>query len=43
MDAFYTPDLWVRFNHLELEYDNKFYDPAFWCRQAEHYATWGYR
>src|SRR6185295_4533552 len=28
VDAFYTPGIWIQFSHLELEYYEKFFDPA---------------
>lgn len=41
VDSFYTPDVWVQFSHLEIEYYEKFYDPKLFSRQAEHSALWG--
>ncbi|HZZ26371.1 MAG TPA: hypothetical protein VFE46_00085, partial [Pirellulales bacterium] len=40
VDAFYTPGIWIQFSHLEMEYYEKFYDPAQFQRQAKHHALW---
>ena len=40
VDAFHTPGMWVQFSHLELEYYDKFFDPAQYARQAAHDALW---
>jgi len=34
VDAFYTPGIWIQFAHLEMEYYEKFYEPAQYQRQA---------
>jgi hypothetical protein len=39
-DAFHLPGIWVQFSHLELEYYEKYYQPALFRRQAAHKATW---
>ena len=41
VDSFYTPDVWVQFSHLEIEYYERFYDPKLFSRQAQHSALWG--
>lgn len=41
VDAFHVPGIWLQFAHLELEYYEKFYDPALFKRQAEHGVVWG--
>lgn len=40
VDAFYTPGMWLQFAHLELEYYERFYDPAQYSRQASHDSLW---
>ena len=40
VDAFYTPGMWLQFSHLELEYYDRFFDPAQYTRQAAHDALW---
>lgn len=40
VDAFYTPGIWLQFSHLEMEYYEKFYDPAQYRRQSRHDALW---
>jgi hypothetical protein len=39
-DAFTVPGIWVQFSHLELEYYEKYYQPALFSRQAAHKQTW---
>ncbi|NMG06505.1 hypothetical protein [Brasilonema sp. UFV-L1] len=41
IDAFHVPGIWLQFSHLELEYYQKFYDPALFDRQAQHSELWG--
>ncbi|MGC3994190.1 MAG: hypothetical protein QM779_08810 [Propionicimonas sp.] len=40
VDAFYTPGMWLQFSHLELEYYDRYFDPAQYTRQAAHDALW---
>ncbi|MEW6153122.1 MAG: hypothetical protein AB1673_03895 [Actinomycetota bacterium] len=40
-DAFYLPGLWVQVSRLELEYYEKFANPAHFRRQAERPSVWG--
>ncbi len=40
VDAFYTPGMWLQVSHLELEYYDRFFDPAQYTRQAAHDALW---
>jgi hypothetical protein len=40
VDAFHFPGVWLQFAHLEMEYYDRFYDPAQYTRQAAHAATW---
>lgn len=40
VDAFYTPGMWLQFSHLELEYYDRFFDPALYKRQAAHDHVW---
>ena len=40
VDAFYTPGMWLQFSHLEMEYYDKFFDPAQYKRQAAHDQMW---
>lgn len=40
VDAFYTPGMWLQFSHLELEYYERFFDPALYERQAAHDHLW---
>lgn len=40
VDAFYLPGIWLQFAHLELEYYERFFDPAQYRRQAEHDRIW---
>jgi hypothetical protein len=40
VDAFYTPGMWLQFSHLELEYYDRYFDPAQYRRQANHDALW---
>lgn len=41
IDAFFVPGIWLQFSHLELEYYQKYYDPALFSRQAQHAELWG--
>lgn len=41
VDAFHLPGVWVQFSHLELEYYDKYFEPALYTRQAAHEAVWG--
>ena len=41
VDAFHLPGVWMQFSHLELEYYEKYFDPALYSRQAEHERLWG--
>ena len=41
IDAFHTPGIWLQFSHLELDYYQKFYNPALFTRQARHDEVWG--
>lgn len=41
VDAFYTPGMWLQFSHLEMEYYEKFYNPAQYTRQRKHHEMWG--
>ena len=41
VNAFHTPGIWLQFSHLELEYYQKFYNPALFRRQAQHETKWG--
>ncbi|RCJ32024.1 hypothetical protein A6770_19465 [Nostoc minutum NIES-26] len=43
IDAFFVPGIWLQFSHLELEYYQKYYDPALFSRQAKHAELWGDR
>ena len=40
VDAFYTPGMFLQFSHLELDYYDRFFDPAQYERQAAHDAIW---
>jgi hypothetical protein len=40
VDAFYTPGMWLQFSHLEMEYYDRFFDPAQFAKQAAHEAIW---
>ena len=40
VDAWYTPGMWLQFSHLELEYYERYVDPALYTRQAAHDAVW---
>ena len=40
VNAFHTPGIWLQFSHLELEYYEKFYNPALFRRQAQHETRW---
>ena len=41
VDAFHVPGVWMQFSHLELEYYDKYFDPALYSRQAAHVTWWG--
>jgi hypothetical protein len=41
VDAFHVPGVWMQCSHLELEYYEKYFDPALYSRQAAHDAVWG--
>jgi hypothetical protein len=41
VDAFHLPGVWMQFSHLELEYYEKYFDPALYSQQAAHDAIWG--
>jgi hypothetical protein len=41
IDAFFVPGIWLQFSHLELEYYQKYYDPALFSRQAQYAELWG--
>jgi hypothetical protein len=41
VDAFHLPGVWVQFSHLELEYYDKYFNPATYARQAAHTEVWG--
>ena len=40
VDAFHAPGVWMQFSHLELEYYQKYFDPALYARQAAHESMW---
>jgi hypothetical protein len=40
VDAWYTSGMWLQFSHLELEYYERFFDPAQYGRQAAHDGVW---
>jgi hypothetical protein len=40
VDAFYSPGMWLQFSHLEMEYYDRFFDPAQYTRQARHDKIW---
>jgi hypothetical protein len=40
VDAFYTSGMWLQFSHLEVEYYDRFFDPAQYTRQAAHDKVW---
>lgn len=40
VDALYAPGMWLQFSHLELEYYDRFFDPAQYTRQKAHDALW---
>lgn len=40
VDAFHVPGVWMQFSHLELEYYEKYFDPALYRDQAAHDAVW---
>lgn len=40
VDAFYTPGMFLQFSHLEMEYYDRFFDPAQYRKQREHGALW---
>ncbi len=39
-DAFYAPGTWVQVCHIELEYYEKYFNPALYRRQSEHASKW---
>ncbi|HUA85418.1 MAG TPA: hypothetical protein VMB85_16255 [Bryobacteraceae bacterium] len=41
VDAFHVPGIWLQFSHLEIEYYEKYYNPAQFRRQAGHAQMWG--
>lgn len=41
VDAFYLPGVWLQLSHLELEYYDKYFEPAMYSRQTAHEAVWG--
>jgi len=41
VNAFHVPGVWLQFSHLELEFYDKYFDPALYHRQAEHDQLWG--
>jgi hypothetical protein len=41
IDAFHVPGIWLQFSHLEIEYYEKYYNPAQFRRQSEHAQMWG--
>jgi hypothetical protein len=41
VDAFHVPGVWLQLSHLELEYYDKYFDPALYSRQAAHARIWG--
>jgi hypothetical protein len=43
VNAFHTPGLWLQIHHVELEYYDKYFDPALYSWQAEHERVWGHR
>ncbi|MEP6992236.1 MAG: hypothetical protein ABJA80_14990 [bacterium] len=40
VDALYAPGMWLQVAHLEMEYYDRFFDPAQFTRQAAHDAVW---
>jgi hypothetical protein len=40
-DAFHAPGVWLQLSHLELEYYEKYFDPALYGRQTTHATWWG--
>ena len=40
VDAFYTQGIWLQCSHVEMEYYEKFFDPAIYPRQSAHDALW---
>ncbi|HKB13799.1 MAG TPA: hypothetical protein VKD69_24200 [Vicinamibacterales bacterium] len=40
VDAFHLPGVWMQFSHLELEYYEKYFDPALYRQQASHDPVW---
>ena len=40
VDAFYAPGMWLQFSHLEMEYYDRFFDPAQYTRQKAHDDLW---
>ena len=40
VDAFYSPGMWLQISHLEMEYYDRFFDPAQYQRQSAHDGLW---
>jgi len=40
VDAFYTPGMWLQLSHLEMEYYDRFFDPAQYELQRAHDELW---
>lgn len=40
-NAFHLPGVWLQFSHLEMEFYDKYFDPALYKRQAAHHDMWG--
>jgi hypothetical protein len=41
VNAFHTPGLWLQIHHVEVEYYEKYFDPALYGWQAQHDSVWG--
>ncbi len=41
VSAFHTPGVWLQIHHVEIEYYDKYFDPALYKWQAEHDNIWG--
>jgi hypothetical protein len=41
VNAFHLPGVWLQFSHLEMEFYDRFFDPALYRRQAAHHEMWG--
>ena len=41
VSAFHTPGVWLQIHHVEMEYYDKYFDPALYSWQAEHENIWG--